>query len=110
MKNNFSETDWKILSRLKPLALDHLCQLILGRSGDIIARAHQGGHHDCYLDLYRHIHESDETMSRCFDDFKRSQALVILANWRQEKLITDEEFATFSPDTRVLVDMLLKQR
>ena len=109
MKNNFSETDWKILSSLKPLALDHLCQLILGRSGDIIARAHQGGHHDCYLDLYRHIHESDETMSRCFDGFKRSQALVILANWRREKLITDEEFATFSSDTHALVEMLLKQ-
>jgi hypothetical protein len=72
MPNNFSETDWKILSRLKPLALDRLCQRILGKSGDIIARAQQGRHHDSYLDLYRHIHESDETMSRCFDDFKRS--------------------------------------
>jgi hypothetical protein len=110
MPNNFSETDWKILSRLKPLALDRLCQRILGKSGDIITRAQQGRQHDSYLDLYRYIHESDETMSRCFDDFKRSQALAILTNWRLEKLITDEEFAAFSPDTRALVDMLLKQR
>jgi hypothetical protein len=110
MPNNFTETDWKILSRLKPLALDRLCQHILGKSGDIIARTHRGGHHSSYLDLYRYIHESDEIMSRCFDDFKRSQALIILTNWRLEKLVTEEEFATFSPDTRALVDMFLKQR
>jgi hypothetical protein len=110
MPNNLSEPDWKILSRLKPLALDRLCQRILQESGGIITRAQQGRHHDSYLDLYRRIHESDETMSRCFDDFKRSQAIVILTNWRLEKLITEEEFAAFSPDTRALVDMLLKQR
>jgi len=109
MPNNFSEPDWKILSRLKPLALDRLCQRILGGSGDIIARTHEGEYHRTYLDLYRHIHESDETMSRCFDDFKRSQALVILTNWRLEKLITNEEFAAFSPDTRMIVNGFLKQ-
>jgi len=108
MPNNFSEPDWKILSRLKPLALDRLCQRILQESGSIITRAQQGRYHNSYLDLYRHIHESDETMSRCFDDFKRSQALIILTNWWREKLITDEEFAAFSPDTRAIVDMLLK--
>jgi len=110
MPNNFSEPDWKILSRLKPLALDRLCQHILQESGSIITRGQQGRQHDSYLDLYRHIHESDETMSRCFDDFKRSQALVILTNWRLEKLITDEEFAAFSPDTRTIVAMLQKRR
>ena len=108
MPNNFSEPDWKILSRLKPLALDRLCQRILGGSGDIIARAQEGERHRTYLDLYQHIQKSDDIVGRCFNDWKRSQALNILINWRLEHLITEEEFAAFSPNTRAIVDMLLK--
>ncbi|MFZ5909429.1 MAG: hypothetical protein ACOYYU_05385 [Chloroflexota bacterium] len=44
MPPNFPESDWKILSRLKPLALDRLCQCILQEAGGIIAHAQVGGH------------------------------------------------------------------
>lgn len=110
MSNDFPESDWKTLSRLKPLALDRLCQRILQESGGIVARAKEGGYHSAYLDLYKHIDECDETMSRCFDGWKRSQALNILINWRSENLLTEEEFNAFSPDTCTIVNGFLKMR
>jgi hypothetical protein len=109
MRRNFPESDWKILSRLKPLALDRLCRRILQEAGGILDRAKEGESHSAYLDLYRHIHANDETVADCFNDLKRSRALDKLINWRLEGLITDEEFDTFSPDTRAVVNMWLKR-
>lgn len=108
MTRDFPEPDWKTLSRLKPLALDRLCERIVLESEDIIVRVKEGGYHDAYLELVKHIQTQDETVSNCFDDWKRSQAFFILANWRREKLITDEEFAAFSAETRIVVGGLLK--
>lgn len=106
---NFPESDWKILSRLKPLALERLCRRILQEADGILDRAQEGGSHSAYLELYRHIQESDKVVSVCFDKWSRSHALEILINWRSERLVTDEEFATFSPDTRTIVNGFLKQ-
>ena len=109
MPLNFPESDWKNLYRLKQLALDRLCRRILQEAGGIVDRAQEGGNHHAYLDLYKHIHASDEKVADCFNDWKRSRALAILMNWRSERLITDEEFADFSPETRAMVDMFLKR-
>ena len=108
MQRNFPETDWKMLSRIKPLTLDRLCQRILQESGDILARAKEGGNHGVYLELFRHIQESDKVVSACFDQWSRSHALDILINWRRENLLTEEEFDAFSPETRRMVDGFLK--
>jgi hypothetical protein len=110
MQNDFPESNWKTLSRLKPLALERLCKLILQESGNILDRAQEGGHYQAYLNLYKHIHASDEKVANCFNDWRRSQALNILASWRSEHLLTDEEFNTFSPETRAMVGVWLKHR
>lgn len=109
MTPDLPETDWKTLSRLKPLALDRLCERILLESEDIIVRAKEGGNHSAYLDLYRHIQESDERVGKCFNDWKRSQAMIILMNWRTENLLSEEEFAAFSAETRDKVERFLKR-
>lgn len=93
------EPDWKTLSRLKSVALDRLCQGILRGAQDLLAHAQEGESHRAYLNLYRYLQDSDKVLARCFD-WRRSQALLILANWRQEGLLTDEEFARFSPEAR----------
>ena len=110
MPHDFPESDWKTLSRLKPLALDRLCQRILQESGKILDHAKESGSHSAYLELYKHIQASDKAISNCFDDMKRSQALTILINWKLEGLFTEEEFNAFSPETRALVDAWLKRR
>lgn len=106
---DFPEPDWKTLSRLKPLALDRLCQRIMLKAKDLIVRAQEGGYHSAYLKLYKHIQNEDRRVADCFNDWRRSQAFFILAMWRREKLLTDEEFAAFSKDTRMVVEMLTKE-
>lgn len=106
MQREFPESDWKTLSRLKPLALDRLCQRILMTSEDIIVRVKEGGYHSAYLELFKHVQTNDKRLSNCFDDWKRSQAFFILANWRKEKLLSDEEFSAFSEETRKVVEQL----
>jgi hypothetical protein len=109
MPREIPESDWKILSRLKPLTLDRLCQRILKTSEDIIVRAKEGGYHNAYLELYKHVQTNDKRLSNCFDDWKRSQALEILTNWKSEELLTEEEFAAFSSETRMIVNGFLKR-
>jgi len=109
MQSDFPESDWKILSRLKPLALERLCQRILTEAGGILDHTQAGGHHRAYLDLYKHINESDKVVSDCFDKWSRSHALTALINWRSEGLLTEEEFGVFSPETRAAVDFWLKR-
>ena len=110
MQNNFPESDWKTLSRLRPLALERLCKRILQESGNILDRAQEDGHHHAYLDLYRHIRESDDIVAVCFNEFKRSQAMNTLANWIENNLLTDEEFASFQLETREMVVGILEVR
>lgn len=107
MERNFPEADWNIISRLKPLALDRLCQRILSSSEDIIVHAKEGGYYNAYLELFKHIQASDDVLSDCFDGWKRSQALIAIANWRRENLITDEEFAALSMETRKTIGLYL---
>jgi len=109
MTRDFPEPDWKTLSRLKPLALDRLCERIVLESEDIIVRVKEGGYHSAYLALFKHIQANDKRLSTCFDDWRRSQALEILTNWKSEKLLTEEEFAAFSPETREMVNFLLRR-
>ena len=109
MPQNLPESDWGTLSRLKPLALDRLCQRILEKSRGILADAKMGENHRAYLELYRHIQESDKVVSDCFDNWSRSHALDTLINWRTENLLTEEEFAAFSAETRDMVEWFLKR-
>jgi hypothetical protein len=101
---NFPEQDWKLLSRLKPVALDRLCQRILAETQALVTAATEGEHHRAYLALYRYIQEQDQLVADCFNDWRRSQALLLLMYWRKQRLLTNEEFAGFSAETRTAVD------
>ncbi len=100
----FLERDWKHLSHLKGLALERLCRRILDEAQSLIAAAEEGSCHSTYLALYRHIQEQDQLVADSFNRWSRSYALSHLVLWRQHNLITDEEFAAFSPETRAAVD------
>jgi hypothetical protein len=104
---NLPEQDWKLLSRLKPLALDRLCQRILQETQALIDVAAEGEHHRAYLALYRYIQDQDRVVADCFNDWRRAQALFLLMHWRHQGLLTDAEFAGFSAETRHAVDSWL---
>ncbi len=103
----FSEQEWKRLSRLKPIALERLCQRILDGAEAIISGAAEGEHHRTYLALCRYIRKQDQLITEGFNNWSRSRALYHLVIWRQHGLMTDEEFAAFSPETRAAVELWL---
>lgn len=93
------ERDWRRLSELKPLALDRLCHRILEDLRQAAAGP-QAGSHERYLTVYRLIDDRNAEIARAFDRLSRSSAILKLREMRRAGVITDEEFAGFSEETR----------
>jgi hypothetical protein len=100
------ETDWKVLRRLHPLALERLCERVLAEVEQVMQNRTQSTHQR-YLDIFRIVEQRDRDIARLFNNPRRSQALTMLAGIRSEGLLTDVEFAALSPDTRGAIEMLL---
>ena len=62
------------------------------------------GSHDRYLKLFDLVRERDKTIGRLFNDPRRSNALILLVNIKQQGLLTAEEFARFSPEIRERIE------
>ena len=97
-----AEADWRRLSKLKPLALDRLCERILSDLRALASDANDN-HHERYGKVYGLIQEQDKLIARIFDGLSRSNALWKLAAMVEEKLITGEEFRLFSEETRASI-------
>ncbi len=97
--NQIRESDWKLLRRLKPVALDRFCQRVLSdvqaKCSDEAATAHER-----YLQVFGLIHDQNKRMAMIFDDMRRSTALYTVTLMRTAGLFTDEEFAEFSEELR----------
>ena len=93
------ERDWKHLRRLKPAALDRFCDQVLQEVVKI-ATAAEPSSHQRYLNLYKFIHQRDKVLADGFDDHRRSTAPWKIAAIYRLGLLTDEEFAGFSDETR----------
>ncbi len=106
---SIAENDWKYLSNLAPRARDRLFQRIIQEAQELINAAEEGKYHQTYLALYHHIEQQDRVVADCFDDLRRSLALFRLMHWREQRLITEEEFAGFSAKTRAIVDEWLAE-
>src|SRR6478609_2832637 len=96
--HEITERDWKIFRPLHEVALDRFSERILIEIQKIASSA--GGSHERYSKIYKLIRKRDKEMSRLFDGLGRSQAFDQLARFRHDQLITDDEFATFSPEMR----------
>jgi hypothetical protein len=99
--------DWKRLRPWKDVALQRFCQRVLDEVQRLLAEPAGGSSHQRYLALFKLIEKRDDELADTFNDLRRSTALRQLAAMRGQKLITDEEFAGFSPETREVVEMFL---
>jgi hypothetical protein len=106
MLRDIREADWKLLRELKPLALARYCDRVLA---EVVALASDAavGSHERYLALLKLIDERDRTLADAFNDLKRSTGLLKLAILRRLNLVTDDEFARFTPETREAVRLIL---
>jgi hypothetical protein len=99
MAREISERDWKLLRELKPIALERFCDRVLAELAGV-ASAPDKSSHERYLTAFDLIHRRNEELSHAFDGLRRSTALFQLAAMRSHRLLTDEEFARFSVETR----------
>ena len=100
------ETDWKVLRRLHPLAVERFSERVLTEVERVIDNSTESAHQR-YLDIFRIIKRRDREMARLFNGPRRSQGLMMLAQIRLEGLLTEDEFSSLSPETRGVIDMLL---
>jgi hypothetical protein len=106
MNRGIPEADWKVFRQLHPLALDRFCQRVLAEVGRLAAETGAGSHQR-YLAVFKLLQRRDEELADSFDNPRRSTALIQLARIRAEGLLTDEEFARFSAETRASVQLFL---
>jgi hypothetical protein len=104
--HSIAEADWKMLRHVHPLALERFCERVLAEIEGVTHNGAQSSHQR-YLDTFKIVERRDREMARIFNDPKRSNGLVILARIRSNGLLTEDEFATLSPETRNAVELLL---
>ncbi len=100
-----NESDWKLLRALHPIALERFCQRALSdieRLADDDAKTS----HERYLAIHDLVQRRDRELADTFNDLRRSTAIEQLAHMRVLNLLTDEEMARFSPDTREIIRFL----
>jgi hypothetical protein len=107
MIDRIKESDWKKFRDVHQAALDRYCTRVLSEI-KYVATDRETTSHERYLKIYKLIHERNETIAILFDNKSRSKALFMLAGLRGHDLVTDEEFASFSPGLRDTVAQILQ--
>jgi len=102
MSLHISEADWRRFKEVRTKSLERFCAQIL-EEAVALAQSPQGSAYDRYLKLFKLIKERDRRIAQAFDDFRRSTAVIQLGIMRRLKLVTDEELAGFSEETRIRV-------
>ena len=101
-----AEADWKVLRRLHPLALERFCERVLTEIERVMDISTQSAHQR-YLGIFQIIEQRDREVASIFNDPKRSNALTMLARIRSEGLLTEDEFSSFTSETRAAIQLLL---
>ena len=108
MKHSITEKDWKHFKLLHKAALDRFCHQTLSEVKNLIDKPGMDLH-ERYGAVYGLIKSRDKELAGMFDGMSRSNAHSQLMAMRRRKLVTDEEFAEFSPETRERVTSWLAQ-
>jgi hypothetical protein len=105
MSDRISEAEWRVLRELKPIALERFCQRVLSEVAHLTSDTGKSAH-ERYLAVFKLIRRRDDELADAFDDLRRSTAMRRLACIKFHELLTEEELAHFSPETRDLVEFL----
>jgi hypothetical protein len=106
MAREIKESDWKLFRRLHPIALGRFCQRVIEEVASTTSSC-ADGHHDCYLKLFELMRSRDREMASAFNDLRRSNAFILLANIKELGLLTEEELMQFSPDARDALEVIV---
>lgn len=106
MGPQIKEADWKVFREIRVRALEGFCERILSDVSRLAGEAGRSSH-ERYLAVFKLIQKQDKLVVDMFDNPRRSLALLQLARMHSEDLLTEVEFASFSPETRDGVRLLL---
>ena len=109
MVYEIKEADWKLRQRLHRVALERFCR----RAIEEIRAAtsdRSGDYHSCFLEVFALVNERNRGLARTFDDLRRPNATLLLAGMMEERLLSEEEFSQFGPETRDAVEAILRLR
>ena len=67
-------------------------------------------YHERFLEVFALVNEHNRGLARTFDDLRRSNATLLLASMMEERLLSEEEFSQFGPETRGSVEAILRLR
>lgn len=101
------ESDWQALKPLHAVALERFCEFILAEVTEITNDDDKTAHRK-YLEVFDIVQRRDKEIALMFNDLRRSRALMQLAAIRKRGLLTDDEFAQFSEETRAIIALLLQ--
>jgi hypothetical protein len=107
MSRDFPESDWKLLRKLHPIALDRFCERVLSELTEVIADEKKKSNHQRFLAAFKLINERNDEIADAFDDMRRSTAIQRLTAIQLLNLLSAEELAGFSDETRQTVEFLL---
>ena len=99
MSPKIPEKDWKKLRSLKDAALNIACERILLKIGALIEERGANSH-QYYLKLWKIIRSEDKEIALMFDDLKRSTAIFKLAMWKNNGLLSGDDFKEFTDETQ----------
>ena len=99
MVDSIPERDWKYMRSIHDEILAALCDRINSQS-EVILNQGRDTPHKTYLDLYRHIQDSDNVIARCFNDWRRSTLQIKLSALLEHGLLTDANIQKLSPEAQ----------
>ncbi|MBX7104585.1 MAG: hypothetical protein K1X57_10925 [Gemmataceae bacterium] len=105
MSRDIGEADWKRFRGLHPDARSRYYAGALAKVRAVLSSQHTTDV-ERFTTLARLVDHQTHEGSHLFDDFRRSTAVFQLACWRSEGLVTDDEFATFTPETRSAIEQI----
>ena len=99
MADSIPERDWKYMRSIHDEILASLCDRINIQS-EVILKQGRNTPHKTYLDLYRHIQDSDNIIARCFNDWRRSTLQMKISALLENELLTDAHIQKLSREAQ----------
>jgi hypothetical protein len=107
MTFELSGADWKLFRQLQAIALERFCERVLSDLSRLASDTGKSAH-ERYLAIFDLMERRDDELGEAFNDPRRSTAVQQLARIQSHKLLTPEELASFSPETRAAVALFLE--
>lgn len=108
MPLEFPASDWKKFKELYGIAHERFCRQALDAVQAVLSDSERPAH-ERFEKVQELMRAQAKDLYRTFEHLARSQAFFQLAGFVHRDLVTEEELATFSDQTRAALNMILRR-